>query len=115
MERRKYPRFTTKDRTIALISPGLKESGYHVIDISKGGLAFRYLGEEEWAEKLDEIDIWYGDAVFIPDLPVKVASDSVISTSYITIRRLGVQFGELNYEQENLLQHFVTNFTESEI
>lgn len=115
MDNRKHIRYYAKDRAIVMVSSGFEDSGYHVIDISKGGLALRYLGAERWTELFDEVHIKFNERFFIPNLPVKVISDSLINSSYISLRRLGVQFGKLTNEQENLLDQFLNCYIEGEV
>jgi len=83
-----------------------------IIDISKGGLSFRYVERQGWPKELFEMGVLYGDDDFCLDnLPIKTISDCIIAnglSSYSTIiRRCGVQFGELTAKQVRDLEYFI--------
>ncbi len=43
---RTHPRHKAMHRALVLVSQGPEALPYHIIDISEGGLAFRYLGQK---------------------------------------------------------------------
>lgn len=83
-----------------------------IIDISRGGLSFRYVERRGWPKELFEMGVLYGDDDFCLDnLAIKTISDCVVAnglSSYSTIiRRCGVQFGELTPKQIRDLEYFI--------
>jgi len=109
---RKHRRFQTHGRALARItsSPGVL---FHVIDISVGGLAFRYLGDNELDELPDELDLFYGERLALGKIPVRPVSDCPLEYGYIPMRRRGLQFGELTPAQKIGLDNFIVNCTEA--
>jgi hypothetical protein len=83
-----------------------------VLDISKGGLAFRYISVGEELKEVFQIDLVSGQ--FNPGLyrlPVKVVSEiemvSETPARAVILSRAGVQFEELMDEQANWLERFI--------
>lgn len=90
-----------------------------IIDISRGGLSFRYVERRGWPKELFEMGVLYGDDDFsLDNLAIKTISDCVIAnglSSYSTIiRRCGVQFGDLNPKQMRDLEYFIWANSDSE-
>ncbi len=112
-EQRKEKRFRTKSRTLARVSvaPDLL---FHIVDISRGGLAFRYLGDTELSDRLGEVDILFDDKFTLGKLAVHPVSDSPIEYGYIPMRRRSVRFAELTPWQKAELDHFLMNCTAPE-
>jgi len=66
IERRSHQRFGAMNRALVVVSDnGLP---FHIIDISLGGLAFRYIGKDQLAGAVTEISILYGDKISCEDL-----------------------------------------------
>jgi hypothetical protein len=101
-----------------VIGPGFTKVG-EVTDISMGGLAFRYL---ERGKPLNGtyIDIFMIEEVFhFGKVSVKTISDVAVvggtPSSLITIRRCGVQFGELTDHQMFQLENFIKDYATGEV
>ncbi|MEJ2199986.1 MAG: hypothetical protein P8X63_03075 [Desulfuromonadaceae bacterium] len=103
-EQRKAKRFLAQDRTLVRVSssPGIL---FHIIDIGSGGLAFRYLGEDELDGLPSELDIVYGDKFTLGRLPVVPVNDCAIEYGYLPMRRKSLRFGDLTPWQQAELDH----------
>jgi hypothetical protein len=114
VERRKYKRFTvTTDASVAFV-PYFSKQG-RIIDISEGGLAFRYISGKKgfWREfiaiLIDRFDF------FLKDIPFQIVSDfQVRRVNFFgvkPIRRCGGKFGNLTSSQTAKLEYFIKNYT----
>jgi hypothetical protein len=117
-ERRKFRRLKTAENTFALLRGQVSKLG-RVIDISNGGLAFRYVSIGERLKGSFEVDLVSPrDDFRLKGFPVKVVSNfkrhSRTPSGRIRLRRVGVQFGELTHDQISQLQHFMRNNTAGE-
>jgi hypothetical protein len=117
-ERRKFRRLQAKEDTFALLRGQVSKLG-RVIDISNGGLAFRYVSIGEHLKSTFELDLVSPkDNLRLNGLPVKVVSNfetqSKTPSRQIRLRRVGVQFRELTQYQMSQLQHFMGNYTAGE-
>lgn len=118
-ERRKLKRFQIKAKTFAaFFGPDSNRKIGEIINMSTGGMAFRYLNYEKqpygivFSDKPVELDIfWNGDGFSIGKISVKTISDSVISQmspfSFITMRRCRMKFTELTPNQDLQLDLFI--------
>ena len=124
VDRRKHKRLQAQEGAFVLLGPNSVILG-HVVEISIGGLAFLYITGEKppsgsseleilLAEQLEDDNSFYFDKV-----PFKTISDFAIanelSLGSITIRRRGVQFGELTHNQTSALEYFIQNHTIGEV
>lgn len=111
LERRRYPRVTTKkNSSFVLISDDTKLG--EIIDISMGGLAFRYSDGELWSHKPDQSAILFGeDDLWLNAMPLNSIYDCILSgpspEDPSTLRRRSMQFGALSPEQQKLLRQFI--------
>ena len=80
-----------------------------IIDISKGGMAFHYLGRNCLAEDFSclQLDILHRDKSYLSDIAVQVISDSPLVDGSIALRRCGVKFNNLTPHQQNTLEEFL--------
>lgn len=111
LERRRHKRFLVENSVIALDSI----SG-QLIEISFGGLSFKYVGEEEAAGKLTESGILLGEGDFcMENLPLITVSDVPLeggdSSDSLPIRRRGMKFGNLSSEDIFQLGRFIREHT----
>lgn len=119
IERRKYSRFWAKDGALIEVRSHRGRLG-EIIDISKGGLAFRYIDIGDRPKGSFELDIFLKEADFrLEKVPAKTISD-LKTTKYFPYsstktRRQGVQFGELTRNQISKLDHFIKNYTTGEV
>ena len=90
-----------------------------IIDISLGGLSFRYVASEKSSYRSSNIDILLSDGSFyLNKVRVNTILDFEITNevpfSSITMRRRGVQFGEMTDDQKSDLRYFIQNYTRAD-
>ena len=111
-ERRIYRRFPAKERAFVYLGSELGDMLYHLIEISGGGLSFRYLGEEVLTKNLSKLSLVMEDDFYVAALPVETVSDIRLVNSYIPFRRKSVRFCELSPRSKSQLFDFIINNTE---
>ncbi|MFO7559416.1 MAG: PilZ domain-containing protein [Desulfobacterales bacterium] len=114
VERRKHKRFAVMEGANMAFVPYFSKQG-PVIDISEGGLAFRYISAKKilWRELIailiDRMEL------FLKDVPFKTVYDlkmkHVNFFGVKSIRRCGGEFGELTSSQTAKLEYFIKNYT----
>lgn len=115
-ERRRCRRVRVGDSTFVCLT-GPERRPWHILDISEGGLSFRYVPklELETMEDLPELEIVTRDATFsLEKLPFKTVSDTGMDGtpgSHLQLRRRGVQFGDLTKLQTAQLDHFISHYS----
>ncbi|NVM20993.1 MAG: PilZ domain-containing protein [Desulfobacterales bacterium] len=121
MERRKHKRYKAPNGAfvVLLLEPHFAKLG-QIIDIGRGGLAFRYTGRQEWSAGSSELGILFHEQKFHLDrVPFKTVSDFEMARktahSPVAIRRCGVRFVGLTHEQKFELEHFIRNYTSGEV
>lgn len=114
-DRRKHERFRVQKDAFAMITPLSHKKG-EIIDISRGGLAFRYVPDENQPRLSVEIGLFLH--IFLEDisfcllrLPIKTVSDSAIDNgdSAGFGRRRSVEFHTLSQRQATELEFFIKN------
>lgn len=104
---RKCQRYAVKDGVIALDSVFGE-----LIDISFGGLSFRYNAYENLLKKPAEFGIIFGgETLYFDNVPLESVSDLPLDDDGGTARRCGMKFGELNEEELALLARFIRKHT----
>jgi hypothetical protein len=88
--------------------------GIQIIDLSRSGVAFRYVaGCEQMTGPLELDILWNHVGVFILKLRIRIVSDFHIPNEYllgvIPIRRCSAEFVDLTEEQKSQLSHFIEN------
>ena len=115
-ERRKHQRFEVKSLAIAVPNKPTSQVA-RIVNISKGGMAVRYLDQNDWLENADAIDILVNSNFFMTKIPIENVCDfkvnNQVSFSIINERQCCLQFGSLSPEQELLLQEFMMKHTAS--
>jgi len=107
VEGRVNKRFPAKERALVYIVSESDCMPYHLIEISNGGLSFRYLGEDFLTKDLSELNLVMEDKCYVAALPVETVSDTPLENSNVTIRRKGVRFGKLSSIQKSQLDAFI--------
>jgi hypothetical protein len=102
VEQRKHKRFRPQDGTYAVLRGPGKKLG-QVINISQGGLSFRYIDIGERPKRAFELDI-----------SIDSASREFPFSSTPT-RRRGGQFMALNENQISDLEYFIQNYAVGEV
>jgi len=110
-ERRKHNRFKVQNGSFAALSPGFRVLG-QIIDISTGGLAFRYVASKKRSKESSQLSILLTDGSFCFDnIPFKAVWDTSMPREFsfgdITLRHCGMQFGKLTHGQKLDLQYFI--------
>lgn len=118
-ERRKSRRFRAEENTFALLRGRASKLG-RVIDISNGGLAFRYVSLGERLRGPLQLDLVPPhEDLRLNKLPVRVVSnfeiESKTPSGLIRLRRVGVQFGGLTRNQRYQLDQFIRNYTAGDV
>jgi hypothetical protein len=116
IEKRAYKRFKPgKDAYIALLSDSVKVG--RILNISKSGLAFSYISEDEQINDYNRMNIFLsGNRFYLKELPFNVISDFYIGTetpfSKVLMKQCTVQFRRLTSRQISQLEYFIVNHTE---
>jgi hypothetical protein len=114
IERRKHKRCKVQDDAFVLCKSNDTKVG-SLTDITMNGLAFHYIGREGALSALAQLGILLPDNHFyLYKVPCKIISDSKLYKNHpspISMRRCGVQFGELTQSQISQLQYFMQNYT----
>ena len=121
VERRKHKRYMAPHGVFAVLAV---ESHFaklgQIMDVSRGGLSFSYAGTEEWISESSALGILFpGQKFRLDNLPFKTVSDFEMvgetPASDVVIRRRGVRFGGLTYEQKFELEQFIRRDTLGEV
>lgn len=111
IERRKYIRFVTKQKTFAALRSGFDKVG-RVLDISINGLSFSYILEEAIRVVPFQVDIFQSEnGLYLSNIPCRVVYDIPNTKkrydSLIQPRRCGLCFGRLSEKQHDNLKTFL--------
>jgi hypothetical protein len=126
VEQRQYKRYEVPTGSFVALGPQNSILG-QIIDISMGGLAFRYMDSKKPIGE-SYLDIFLTERNFcLGKVPIKAVSDYEIDNTVTcklvegvpyrctAMRRSGVQFGELTHNQMSQFEHFIQNHTTSEL
>ncbi|MCG6881534.1 MAG: PilZ domain-containing protein, partial [Deltaproteobacteria bacterium] len=83
-----------------------------VLNMSRGGLAFKYMAEFSSAAKHSKLNVFaLGGKFFLRDVPVKTVSDTEmpieIDFSSIRMRRMGLEFENMREDQKAALRELI--------
>lgn len=113
VEKREHPRFQVSNEALAILKPHPIKLG-QIINISEGGLAFQYLGDEKINASYVELDIFVSKSGRqFNAFPFKKVRDFQISSDYektTPIRQLCIQFKDLTSEQKSQLKDFISEY-----
>jgi hypothetical protein len=122
VERRKHKRFQVQDSAfVVLRAPGPHSTKVgQIVDMSRQGLAFRYIASEERSGGSIELEILLGDhSFYLNKIPFITISDCEVANeipfSCIQMKRTGVQFGDLAPNQLSQIEYFIRNHTTGEV
>ncbi len=113
---RKHSRFSAQEDAFIILGNKVAK----IMNISRGGLAFEYLSENDKNEEDSQLDIFLSENGYhISGIPCKVVYDKPVSRPYIyqtfsqafTARQCGVQFGKLSRKKSVQLYSFLKNHT----
>ena len=103
-EKRRHKRSQLKVSAFALLNKPFSEMG-EIIDISMGGLSFRYTSDKALPKGSLALDLLCVDDGFhVHRLPVKTVTESVLAGQ---VRRGRVQFDRLTDRQVSQVRHFI--------
>lgn len=113
VERRKNKRYRAKEGAYAAISPHSRRLG-QIIDISMGGLSFKYIDNSDEQEEKPERSIFLSSlGYYVGELPFKTIEDCEItnypSFSSMKLRKRRVKFTELSFKQLFDLDFYLRN------
>lgn len=113
-ERRAFPRYSTMER--ALLAMGQDREGvYHLLDISRGGISFRYIGNKCRTAGVDKVDLYHHENLWLGEVPVQSVEDVPLSNGTISYRRCGLRFTELTDQQIERLESFMGKVVVGEV
>lgn len=112
-ERRRKPRYTARERALVAVTGDDLGLPYHLIDISEGGMAFRYLDNKPLPLTDSQMDIYLDKDLYIGRLPVTVVADRQLEDDFIPKRRCSVRFGKLTQGQQRQLEAFIRCHTKA--
>jgi hypothetical protein len=117
-DKRKHRRFQIQDDAFAAIRSETSKLGT-LENISRGGLAFRYVADEEQILGSFEMDIFSREKKFyLKSVPFRAISDSYIDDhvpfSTLTMSQCRGQFGKLTHDQMSMLDYFLVHHTAGE-
>ena len=110
---RQYQRFKAMDRALVLVDHGPESLPYHIVDISEGGLSFRYLGQKLKRSEVKKISLYHDYELIVDDIPIKSISDYRLRDNLVPVRRGSVRFAEMEEEKLSRLEKFIQTFTEA--
>lgn len=111
---RKHQRHKVAQRALVLVSQRIDALPFHIVDVSKGGLAYRYLGKHLMRSDNVKIDLYHESELIAEGLPVKLVSDYRLQSNMVPLRRGSFSFEALNSEQQAQVEVFINAFTEQE-
>lgn len=116
VERRKNKRYKAVEGAYAAISPNSHKLG-QVIDISMGGLSFKYIdtsSDDIQEDSISKETIFLSSmGYYVGDLPFKTIADYEVtnapSFSSMKVRKRHVQFTDLSFKQLFDLDYYLRN------
>jgi len=118
-ERRKHPRFQVETVSVATLCKSIVGI---ITDISKGGIAFRYIGFDQEGEEVfkgsQKVSIVHeGTGFSLLDVPCTMIRNYSTRHEYylgsLSMNRCCLQFGRLTPAQKSQLDNFILHFTDS--
>jgi len=115
IERRKHKRYIARKGAFAVLTPGFKNLG-PIKDISRGGLALRYIDNGEPLSRAFKMDIFLtGKSFYLKDIPFKtiLLIDEISKSPFSSLhmKQRGVQFGKIDADQSDQLNYLLSNHT----
>lgn len=115
VERRNYYRFRVRAGAIAALNDSKLGT---ITDISRGGLAFRYIDfgyeAEEDSVEAPEVSIVNDAGFALHNVPCKIIMDDYSQPEYpfstLRMNKCRLQFEELTPDQQAQLDYFIANF-----
>ena len=113
-DKRENSRFWIQEYAYAVLRPSSKKVG-QIVDISRGGLSFRYPDTGEEQIESFELDIFLvGDDFYLDKIPFKTVSERDMEIELpdqsLTMKQCGVKFDELTLEQIERLDLLIQKY-----
>jgi c-di-GMP-binding flagellar brake protein YcgR len=114
-ERRKNKRYMVQDNVFAVFRLGPNSSSLvNIVDISRGGFAFKFVGMEEISRDQFELDIFVsGDGRRLGKIPFKIISETAKEKKdrlfTLAQRRFGARFDDLSDVKALQVDRFIHN------
>ncbi len=109
-DRRQHSRFKTQNLTIAILH-NTSARVAQVINISKGGMAIRYVDQDDWIGNTKEVNILKNTDFLMTEVPVNVIRDfRYLDDEHFTLameRQSCMEFAELSPEQQDHLDYLI--------
>ncbi len=116
-DRRRFTRFRVPTNAFAFFGSRSAKLG-QLIDISIGGLSFKYIADVERPYTSRELDILLpGGAFYLAGVPFRTISDYGLDGERedgLTTRRCGVEFGPLTEAQKIELNYFIEYYSSAD-
>ena len=106
LERRRSKRYPVHDGI--LVSTPSKTG--EMLDISMGGLSFRYVNHKEMPEGYESAILFGEDELFLENIPLQMVGDYTQEPETgepRKIRKIGACFGTLSKRQQEILRDFI--------
>ena len=115
VDKRRHKRFLAPEGTYAALKSDSVIMG-QIINIGKGGLAFRYVANGMQINGTFHVDIFLkGNCFYLKKVPFKPVTDfyfeDYVPFSTIKVKQCGGQFGKLAKSQMSRLDYFIQNYT----
>ena len=109
-EKRASKRFPAQEGAFAVVNEERKLG--QILDISHGGLSFKYIASGPDPVAGARLDIFFADHGYVSQkVPFVTVSDSEIESnirfSFVSMRRCGVKFTDLNANQISQIDNFI--------
>ena len=120
LERRAHKRYPVEDGAYAALKGEVNKLG-QIMDISKGGLSFRYIDIGDRPKDTFEIDIYVesNDGFSLESLPTRSMSDCEILNkvpfSSLVMRRHSVRFEHLSKNHLAQLEYFIDHHARDKV
>jgi hypothetical protein len=111
IDRRRHERIGVEGGAFIVVHPDSAKLG-QVINIGPDGLAFRYMTDGDPWQRATRLDLFVvGRDFYLEDIPFStmwdLATGKVVPWGSTTMRRRGVQFGNLALPQRTMLTRFI--------
>ena len=114
IERRQHKRFRIKNRILTVQNREMNWTA-HVVNISAGGMAVRYIDKGKLLTSTTEVDILKDSDVFMTGIPVTVMRDFRYKDdeNFTTVmeRQSCMKFGELTPDEHDHLDYLIMKYS----
>jgi len=117
--KREHMRFSIQDYAYAVLRPHSTRVG-QIVDISRGGLSFRYPDTGIQLEESYTLDIFMvGEDFYLDKVPFKTIIERDVDLEFpdhsLTMKQCGVKFDELTEDQISRLDYLIDKYASGEL